>query len=78
MVFRLNYNSTQKPFDYTDYLGIYLLTANYTLALLASLFLYMLVEKPFANLSMLLLAPPRPSSRATIQSNPGLRGTSIN
>jgi peptidoglycan/LPS O-acetylase OafA/YrhL len=59
MVFRLVYNSMQKPFDYTDYLGAYLLTANYTLALVASLALYMLVEKPFANLVMMLTMPPR-------------------
>eukprot|EP01052_Picozoa_sp_SAG31_P021520 SAG31_NODE_1669_length_7575_cov_2.213483_4_plen_460_part_00 len=66
MVFRLNYNSVQKDFDYTDYLGAFLLTANYTLALMASLFLYMLVEKPCANVVMLLLAPPRRSTSGRI------------
>jgi peptidoglycan/LPS O-acetylase OafA/YrhL len=59
MVVRLLYGSVAKRFDYTDYLGIYLLTANYCLALLAALALYMLVEKPCTNLVMLCLAPPR-------------------
>jgi hypothetical protein len=45
--------------------GADLLTANYCLALLAALALYMLVEKPCTNLVMLCLAPPRrPSGQA--------------
>ena len=59
MCVRLNYYSVQQKFDYTDYLGAYFMTANYTLALVLSFALYMLVEKPFANLIMILFAPPR-------------------
>ena len=59
MIIRLLYYSVQKQFDYDDYTGAYILTANYTLSLLASFVVYTLVEKPFANLTMMLLAPAR-------------------
>ena len=59
MVIRLLYNSNQKPYSYDDYIGAAFFTSNYTLALLCSLVVYLLVEKPFANLTMVALAPPR-------------------
>merc|ERR1712072_1528511 len=55
MVIRLHYNTIEKPFDYTDYTGAYIFTSNYTLSLAGALFMYLLVEKPMANLEMLLL-----------------------
>jgi hypothetical protein len=39
-----------KSFDYTDYFGAYIFTANYTLACAGAAALWFLVEKPFANL----------------------------
>ena len=35
--------------------GAYIFTSNYTLSLAGALFMYLLVEKPMANLEMLLL-----------------------
>jgi peptidoglycan/LPS O-acetylase OafA/YrhL len=59
MIIRMLYYSVQKQFDYDDYTGAWIFTANYCLALLSSFGVYTLVEKPFANLTMMLLAPPR-------------------
>ena len=39
--------------------GATMTTSNYVLSLLCSFAVYMLVEKPCANLVMMLLAPPR-------------------
>jgi len=58
MVVDLLYGSGTS-FAYTDYLGAYIFVANYTLALAGSVCLHVLVEKPFANISMLLFAPRR-------------------
>ena len=52
-------NNDDSLFDYDDYTGAWIFTANYCLALLSSFGVYTLVEKPFANLTMMLLAPPR-------------------
>jgi hypothetical protein len=42
-----------------QYFGATVTTSNYILSLLLSATVYMLVEKPFANMTMMLLAPPR-------------------
>ena len=80
MLIRLLYNTTERSFNYEDYLGAWtsrltieslalrkvcgcagatMTTSNYVLSLLCSFAVYMLVEKPCANLVMMLLAPPR-------------------
>merc|ERR1712093_808624 len=59
MLIRLLYNTTERSFNYEDYLGATMTTSNYVLSLLCSFAVYMLVEKPCANLVMMLLAPPR-------------------
>ena len=52
MIIRLLYYTVAHQFDYTDYTGAWIWTANYTLALLSSFGVYTLVEKPFANLTI--------------------------
>lgn len=59
MIIDLLYYSMGKSFDYTDYFGAYIFTANYTLACAGAGALWFLVEKPFANLVPMLLMPRR-------------------
>ena len=44
MVIRLHFNTIEKSFDYTDYNGAYIFTANYCLSLAAALFMFLLVS----------------------------------
>ena len=57
MVIDFLFNTLTESYDFTIYLASYIFVANYVLAVAMAVVLWFLVEKPFANLMPMILAP---------------------